>query len=74
MKDAIKATINIITALMVVFLTALFAVAGYTFDKHKELDIIDMCIVAISVIVLIALFCVCMFLLKKNIKRLEKMK
>ncbi|MGX3010894.1 hypothetical protein ACWIUD_04925 [Helicobacter sp. 23-1044] len=74
MKDAVKANINMLTALMVVFLTALFAVIGYTFDKRKVIDFTDWCIIFITMLALATAFYVCMILLKKDIKRLEKRK
>lgn len=71
--DAVKSLINAITALMVVFLTALFAVIGYAFVHWSEFDAIErygvtsaMCGLAIS-------FCVCIIWLGKEIKVLEEM-
>ena len=74
MKDAVKANINMLTALMVVFLTALFAVIGYTFDKRKVIDFADGCIIFVATASLIIAFYICMLLLKSEIKRLAKRK
>lgn len=71
--DAVKSKINAITALMVVFLTALFAVIGYIFVHWNEFDFMNGCIVFAGVVALIALFCGSMWLLRKEIKILEKM-
>lgn len=71
--DAVKSKINAITALMVVFLTALFAVIGYVFVHWREFDFINGCIVFAGVVALIALFCGSMWLLRKEIKILENM-
>lgn len=70
--DAVKSKINAITALMVVFLTALFAVIGYTFAHKRELNFVDMCYIVGSAFVLIALFCGSMWWLRKEIKILEE--
>lgn len=71
--DAVKSKINAITALMVVFLTALFAVIGYTFANKRELNFVDMCYIVGGAFVLIVLLCGSIWLIRKEIKRLEKM-
>ena len=71
--DAVKSKINAITALMVVFLTALFAVIGYTFTHKQELNVVDMCYIVGGAFMLIVLFCGSMWWLRKEIKILEKM-
>ena len=71
--DAVKSKINAITALMVVFLTALFAVIGYTFAHKRELNFVDMCYIVGGAFVLIVLLCGSIWLIRKEIKRLEKM-
>lgn len=43
--DAVKSKINVLTALMVVFLTALFAVIGYVFVHWREFNVVDVCII-----------------------------
>lgn len=45
--DAVKSKINVLTALMIVFLTALFAVIGYIFVHWNEFDTISMYIVLV---------------------------
>lgn len=71
--DAVKSKINVLTALMVVFLTALFAVIGYAFVHWREFDFIDVCIIFGGAFALSVLFCGSMWLLRKEIKILEKM-
>ncbi len=71
--DAVKSKINAITALMVVFLTALFAVIGYTFIHRREFDFIDGCIVFGVMVLLIVVFCGSLLWISKEIKNLEKM-
>lgn len=71
--DAVKSKINAITALMVVFLTALFAVIGYAFVHRREFNFIDGCYVFGGAFILIVLFCGSMWWLRKEIKILEKM-
>lgn len=71
--DAVKSKINVLTALMVVFLTALFAVIGYAFVHWREFDFIDVCIIFGCVFILIVLFCGCIWRLNKEIKILEEM-
>lgn len=71
--DAVKSKINVLTALMIVFLTALFAVIGYAFVHRREFDFIDGCYVFGGAFILIVLFCGSMWLIRKEIERLEKM-
>lgn len=71
--DAVKSKINVLTALMIVFLTTLFAIIGYTFIHRREFDFIDGCYVFGGAFILIVLFCGSMWLIRKEIERLEKM-
>lgn len=71
--DAVKSKINVLTALMIVFLTALFAVIGYTFTHKQILSFIDMCYAVSVALALLILFCGSMWLIRKEIKILEKM-
>lgn len=73
-KDAIKSKINTLTAVMVVFLTALLAVAGYAFVNRREFDFVDGCFIVVGVSGLIGVVCGCALWIKKELKRLEKKK
>lgn len=73
-KDSSKATINILTAAMMVFMTSLLAVIGFIFIHRRNFDFVDGCLVAAGVIGLAMLMCACILWIKKEIKRLEKMK
>lgn len=73
-KDAIKSKINTLTAVMVVFLTALLAVAGYAFVNRREFDFADGCFIVVGVSGLIGVVCGCALWIKKELKRLEKKK
>lgn len=71
--DAVKSKINVLTALMIVFLTTLFAIIGYTFIHRRELDFVDGCIVFGVMVLLIVVFCGSLLWISKEIKNLEKM-
>lgn len=71
--DAVKSKINAITALMVVFLTALFAVIGYVFVHWREFDFMNGCVVCCGMVALMIFLYVSVWLLRKEIKILEKM-
>ncbi len=71
--DAVKSKINVLTALMIVFLTTLFAVIGYTFIHRREFDFTDGCIVFGVMVLLIVVFCGSLLWISKEIKNLEKM-
>lgn len=71
--DAVKSKINVLTALMVVFITALFAVIGYIFVHWNEFDTISMYIVFSAMFGLAISFYICIIWLGKEIKKLEKM-
>ncbi len=59
---------------MVVFLSALLGVSGYAFVHRREFDMVDMCFVGLGMAVLTILVCIVAFAIKKEIKRLEKLK
>lgn len=71
--DAVKSKINAITALMVVFLTALFAVIGYVFVHWNKFDTIDVYVVFGAMFGLAISFFICIIWLGKEIKILEEM-
>lgn len=71
--DAVKSKINAITALMVVFLTALFAVIGYAFVHWSEFNATNMYMIIGAMCGLAVSFCVCIIWLGKEIEVLEKM-
>ena len=73
-KDATKSKINALIATMVVFLTSLLAVIGYAFVHRRELNVVDACFMIGGLVVLIVSFCVSVLWIKKEIKRLEKIK
>ena len=71
--DAVKSKINVLTALMIVFLTTLFAVIGYAFIHRREFDFIDGCIIFSVMVLLIIIVCGSLLWISKEIKNLEKM-
>lgn len=73
-KDSVKSSINIFTAIMVVLLTALFAVIGYAFVNYETLSSTKWYAIVVALIVLAVLFYLCVLYIKKDLKRLEKMK
>ncbi|MGX3010897.1 hypothetical protein ACWIUD_04940 [Helicobacter sp. 23-1044] len=73
-KDSTKSKINALISAMVVFLTALLAVIGYAFVNYETLGFFKGCCVVVALIILTILFCLCVFSIKKDLKRLEKMK
>lgn len=73
-KDAVKSKINAFIVAMGVILTALFAVIGYAFVNYETMSFTKGCAMIAGIVALIALFCATIWLLSKEIKRLEKMK
>lgn len=73
-KDAVKSKISAFISAMVVFLTALLAVIGFAFVNYEKMSFAKGCAMIAGIVALIALFCATIWLLSKEIKRLEKMK
>ncbi len=73
-KDAVKSKINAFIVAMGVILTALFAVIGYAFVNYETMSIAKGSFVVGGIVALIALFCVVIWRMNKEIIRLENMK
>lgn len=55
-------------------MTSLLAVIGFIFIHRRNFDFVDGCLVLAGVIGLAMLMCACILWIKKEIKRLEKIK
>lgn len=73
-KDNVKAKISFFQAIIVVLVTTLFAIFGYTAIHYKEFDYLLGTGTAIGVALLIILLCVFGKYFKNNLDKLEKMK
>lgn len=71
-KDAVKSKINAFIVAMGLILTALFAVIGYAFVTYETISFTKWCVAFASMIALIVAFCIIVWLISKEIKRLEK--
>lgn len=73
-KDNIKAKISFFQAIIIVLVTTLFAIFGYTAIHYKEFDLLLGIGTAIGIILLIVLLCVFGRYFKNSLDKLEKMK
>ncbi len=73
-KDNVKAKISFFQAIIVVLVTTLFAIFGYTAIHYKEFDYLLGIGAAIGVALLIILLCVFGKYFKNNLDKLENMK
>lgn len=68
-KERIKLEIDVLKALLLAFLTAIFGVFGYSVINYQKIDILQ----GISIIAgLFILFLIVYFLAKRTIKNLNK--
>ena len=73
-KDATKSSINVLLALMVVFLSALLGVIGWVFVRYEELSLFKLIGAISGGCFLLGIFCAFAFSIYRQLKKLEKMK
>ena len=70
-KEEVKSNIELLKALILAFLGALFGVCGFAFLQRKELDLYEFIFLAVVIVFLTSIVCICGVLYNKQRKRLR---
>lgn len=69
-KERIKTEIDVLKALILAFLTAIFGVCGFAFINYQKINIFQGIVIAVGIL---SLFCILYILLKRVIKNLNQL-
>ena len=70
-KEEVKSNIELLRGLIFTFLGALFGVCGFTFLQRKELDLYEFIFLAVVIVFLTSVICICGVLYNKQRQRLR---
>ena len=70
-KEEVKTNIELLRALILAFLTALFGVCGFAFLQRRELNLYEFIFLAVVVVFLAGVICLCGVLYDRQRKQLR---
>ncbi|ETD25181.1 hypothetical protein [Helicobacter macacae] len=73
-KDEIKARISIFQAIIILLITTLFAIFGYTAIHYKEYDLMLVVCTVLACVFLVVMICICVKYFLKYVKKLRRLK
>ncbi|TQR33806.1 hypothetical protein DMB92_02675 [Campylobacter sp. MIT 99-7217] len=72
-KERIKLEIDILKALILAFLTAIFGIFGYSVINYQSIDLVKAVAIMLGIMVLCILLYICAKKVLKNLKDIEEL-